>query len=294
MRVRTVFSVCMMIALVALGSASATNPAGTSGASNPYLALGDSVGFGFIDQAAYEYYNPTNFVAYPDYVSLAVSLNLSNAGCPGETTGSFLSSTAPDAGCRFYRTMFPLHVIYTSAKSTQGAYATNFLQHHTHTALVTIDLGANDLLLLEEACNNDPTCIEQGAPQVFAMAAANMATILGDLRATGYSGVIIIMNYYSLDYSNQFVTELTEGLNQAISAPAGTFGAVVADVFSAFAAATSNPLVGGNTCVAGLLNASNPPTSPPSCDIHPSQSGHKLIAQTIAATYQSQRAERSK
>jgi lysophospholipase L1-like esterase len=291
MKVSTIFSVGIMIALVALGSALAQNPASSS---NRYLALGDSVGFGFIEQAAYEYYNPTNFVAYPDYVSLAVNLNLSNASCPGETTGSFLSSTAPDAGCRFYRSMFPLHVIYTSAKSTQVAYGTTFLQRHTDTALVTIDLGANDLLLLEEACNNDPTCIEQGAPQLFAMVAANMATILGDLRATGYSGAIIIMNYYSLDYSNQFVTQLTEGLNQAISAPAGAYGAVVADVFSAFAAATSNPFAQGNTCVAGLLNASNPPTSPPSCDIHPSQSGHKLIAQTIAATYQSRRTEGSK
>ena len=113
-----------------------------------------------------------------------------------------------------------------------------------------------------------------------------MQIILAGLRATGYAGTIEVVNYYSLDYSNQFETELTAGLNQAITAPASQYGAVVADVFSAFQAAASNPLAMGNTCVAGLLNASNPATSPPTCDVHPSQSGHKLIAQVVAGTYQ--------
>ena len=282
MRIRRLFGTVLMIAIFALASASAKD----SGSSSGYLALGDSVAFGFIDQAGYEYYYPTNFVNYADYTSLTVSLDLANGACPGETTGSFISSTAPDAGCRFYRSLFPLHVVYTSAKSTQLAFATTFLQHHGDTQLVTVNLGANDLLLLEQQCNNDPTCIANGAPQVFALAAANMQTILAALRGTGYSGAIVIVNYYSLDYSNQFVTELTAGLNQAISAPAPFFGAVVADVFSSFQAAVTNPFAAGNTCVGGLLNASNPPTSPPTCDIHPSQSGHKLIARTIAGVYQ--------
>ncbi|MGC2110953.1 MAG: hypothetical protein WA655_15635, partial [Candidatus Korobacteraceae bacterium] len=58
------------------------------------------------------------------------------------------------------------------------------------------------------------------------------------------------------------------------------------DVFTAFQAATSNSFAMGNTCVAGLLNASNPPTDPPSCDVHPSQSGHKLIAQVVEGASQ--------
>ena len=58
------------------------------------------------------------------------------------------------------------------------------------------------MFLLEQQCNDDPTCILLGAPQVFATAAANMQTILAALRGTGYSGVIVIVNYYSPDYSN--------------------------------------------------------------------------------------------
>jgi len=83
---------------------------------------------------------------------------------------------------------------------------------------------------LEKQCNDDPTCIENGLPQVLATAEANMQTILAALRATGYNGVIVIVNYYSPDYSNQFDTEVVVALNQAITAPAPAYGAVVADV----------------------------------------------------------------
>lgn len=286
MKTRLIWMVCTVVTLFAIGSASATQPAGGP---NNYLALGDSIVFGYITEAGYDYYYPTNFVGYGDWDSLALGLNLANGGCPGETTGSFLSRTAPDNGCRAYRALFPLHVIYPSVNATQLTYATSYLKQHTSVALVTIQLGANDILLLEEQCNNDPTCIANGAPQVFATAEANMTTSLAALRATGYSGPIIVLNYYSPDYSNQFDTEITEGLNQAITAPAPAYGAVVADVFSAFDAASSNPFAGGQTCVAGLLAPANPQTSPPTCDDHPSQYGHKLTAQVVAAAYQSRR-----
>jgi hypothetical protein len=52
----------------------------------------------------------------------------------------------------------------------------------------------------------------------------------------------------------------------------------VADLFTAFRTAAS--LFTGKTCNAGLLNAS--PQNQFLCDVHPSQSGHRLIAQAIA------------
>src|SRR5216684_4227401 len=69
----------------------------------PYLALGDSVSFGFITNAGFEYVNPENFIGFPDYVGQALKLQTRNAACPGETSGSFLSSTAPDDGCCYCR-----------------------------------------------------------------------------------------------------------------------------------------------------------------------------------------------
>jgi lysophospholipase L1-like esterase len=273
-RVRTLaLVVCLVVAASSAAMPSEPSP-------RPYLALGDSVAFGFITQAGFEYVNPNNFLGFPGYVGSALKLSDTNAACPGETTGSFLSATAPDNGCRLFRSLVPLHVPYAS---TQSSFALAFLASHRGTRLVTITLGANDLLLLESACANDPTCIANGLPQLLATVSANMATILGEIRGAGYNGIIIVENYYSIDYSSAAATESTLLLNQALSAPAGAFGAVVADVFTAFQTATSTPFAGGNTCRAGLLNAS--PQNQFMCDVHPSQSGQQLIARAVEDTY---------
>ena len=248
------------------------------------LALGDSVVFGFITQAGHEYVNASNFIGSPEYVASMLDLDVANAGCPGEATSSFLSATGADHGCRAFRAAFPLHVAYSS---TQMDFARSFLLGHRGVRLVTIGLGANDLFILEDACAADPNpqlCIAAGLPALLATVAANMATILAELRATGFGGVIVIVNYYSLDYSDPAGTGVTQLLNQAITAPAQAFGAVVADVFTAFQKAVANPLVGGKTCNAGLLNAD--PQNQALCDVHPSQSGQQLIAKTIARAYQ--------
>jgi lysophospholipase L1-like esterase len=247
------------------------------------LALGDSVVFGFITQAGNEYVNASNFVGSPEYLAGMLGLDVANAGCPGEATTSFLSSTGADNGCRGFRAAFPLHVAYSS---TQLAFATSFLRRHRNVRLVTLGIGANDLFILQNACATNPNpqlCLDAGLPAVLATIASNVATILADLRATGFGGVIVIVNYYSLDYSDPAGTGLSELLNQAITAPAKAYGAVVADVFTAFQKVVANPVVGGKTCNAGLLNVD--PQDQGLCDVHPSQSGQHLIAETIKQAY---------
>jgi lysophospholipase L1-like esterase len=252
----------------------------------PYLALGDSVVFGFITQAGFEYGNPDNFVGYPDYVARSLRLAPTDASCPGEATGGFLSPTGADNGCRRFRQVAPLHVAYGA---TQLLFAEGFLDAHPHTRLVTIGLGANDVFLLQHQCANNPQCISAGLPDTLATIARNMETILFALRTTGFRGVLMVVNYYSLDYSDLAATGGTQLLNQAITAFAQANGAVVADVFTAFQAAASTAFAGGQTCKAGLLNAS--PQNQFLCDVHPSQSGQKLIGQTIADTFRAALAE---
>jgi len=221
-------------------------------------------------------------VGFPDLLGERLDLTVRNGSCPGETTGSFMSSTAPDNGCRGYRELFPLHAAY---KHTQLEYATDYLKSHREVRLVTITLGANDGLLLEEACASEPTpaqvtaCIEAGAPAVFAAVAENIAKILGALRATGYTHSIIVTNYYSLDYSDAGATALTADLNAAIAAPASAYGAVVADIFTAFKNAAAAAAFGGKTCNTGLLNPDV--VNQFVCNIHPAQTGHRLIAKTL-------------
>jgi lysophospholipase L1-like esterase len=252
--------------------------AADSAVGRPYLALGDSVSFGFITNAGFEYVNPENFIGFPDYVGEALKSHTSNAACPGETSGSFLSSTTPDDGCHFYRSQAPLHVSYAS---TQLDFAVSFLKSHPQTRLVSIGLGANDVLLLRTQCAGDPTCIAMGLPQVLAAVETNLATILGDLRAAGFKGIIVVVNYYSVDYSDVNETAIIAALNQALAAASARADTVVADVFTAFQ--TIAGPARGQTCNVGLLNASSEDQF--ACDIHPSQSGQKLIARTVEQSY---------
>jgi lysophospholipase L1-like esterase len=252
-----------------------------------FLALGDSVVFGFIEQDGYAYVNPDNFVGYPEIVGRTLGLNTANASCPGETTDGFMSTGGADNGCRPFRHNFPLHIGHVADTATQLGFATNFLTTHERTRLVTISLGANDAFLLQTACiaSPNPNCIQDGLPVVLSRIYANMNTILGNLRATGYRGVLMVVNYYSLDYNDQLQTGFSMAINQVLAAAAAANGAVVADAFAAFQTAATP--AGGKTCMAGLLNGGSP--NQWACDVHPSLSGQRLLAKTVESAYQAAR-----
>jgi lysophospholipase L1-like esterase len=275
------------LAAVMIGAATLAlaDPPAAPGNSS-FLALGDSLAFGLIRNDGFANVNPNNFVGYPDYVGRDLRLDTANAACPGETSSSFVSLTGADLGCRSFRASFPLHVGYTSA---QLDFATNFLLAHKQTRLVTISLGVNDGGLLEQSCNFDPACIQAGLPKAVATLRLNMDTILRSLRATGFRGVLIVVNYYSLDYTDPGQTGLVMLLNQTLAAAAAANGAAIADVFTVFQAAASTPFASGKPCRAGLLNVNPLDPTQMSCDDHPAQSGHILIADVIEATYRAAR-----
>jgi lysophospholipase L1-like esterase len=271
--------------MVMAGAATLASATPPSAPGNKYLALGDSVPFGYIyiSPPGYAYVNSNNFIGYPDWAGGDLRLDTTNAACPGETSASFILSTALDQ-CGAFRAMFPLHVSYTSS---QLDFAINFLATHKQTRLVTISLGANDLVLLENSCHFDTACIQAGLPGVLHTLSVNMGNILQNLRKTGFRGVLIVVNYYS---PNPIETGFVSLLNQTLAGIASlNSGVVVADAFKAFQNAASSPSAGGDTCKAGLLNGNPPPSPPPLptllCDVHPSQSGHQLIADTVEATY---------
>lgn len=272
MRFRFIVPLAAVAALVVTGALQAA-PSHPS-----YLALGDSVSFGYITGDGYAYTRAANFVGFPDYVARALGLTETNAACPGETSGSFLSSAATDNGCRAYRSKFPLHAAYSG---TQAAFATAFLKAHPNTKLVTIQLGANDGFLLEAQCKLDVACETAGLPGVLKQVAANLDTIIKAIKATKFTGRIVVVNYYSLDYGDPVQTSFASSLDQAIAGRAVADGASVADAFSPFE--TAAQAAGGHTCQAGLLNAS--PADQTTCDVHPSQYGQQLLAQAVEQAY---------
>ncbi len=270
----TLAALAIAASLLLTGGVSKADPG------HPYLALGDSVSFGYITQAGFEYRNPDNFIGFPEYVGQALGMTPTNASCPGETTAGFISATGADNGCRPFKANFPLHANYSG---TQINFATAFLNAHPNTKLVTIQLGANDAFLLQNQCKNDPACIAAGLPSLLGSISTNMDEIFRALSAAHFNGRLIVVNYYSLDYADAAGTGLTQLLNQAITSHAHADGAIVADAFSAFQQAAA--AAGGHTCAGGLLNAS--PQNQFTCDVHPSQSGQQLLAQAVENAYDS-------
>ena len=254
-------------------------PASASSEGHPYLALGDSVTFGFsplLDPS-----NASNFIGYPDIVAQRLNVEDVNPACSGEATGSFISLTGLDNVCRPYRAAFPLHVSYTG---TQLQFATNFLKNNPRTRLVSFMLDANDLFRVSSGAPGPapwpPTgCYTPNLGLYFATCAVqNMTTIFKAIRDTGYHGLLVVLTYYALDYSSAsgvFVTQ--QLLNKAMLTAAAPFNVVVAHGFEALQGA-AQPF-GGDSCKAGLLIVLS--TSPLTCDVHPTPKGRDLLAGAV-------------
>jgi len=237
-----------------------------SGPPPPYLALGDSVAFGYsplVDPS-----DPHNFSGYPTPAARALKESLTNAACPGETSTHFIVSTSTnDNGCGAFRAKFPLHVTYSGS---QLAFADSFLTSHPTTQLVSINIGANDLFVLEKTCLGDITCIKNGLPGMLKTLAANLTTIYTDIRTgDGYKNQLVALTYYSLNYSDTLGTGVISQVNNVVAQVTVAFGGVVADGFGAFKAIAA--AFKGDTCAAGLRILLPQPST--GCDIHPSYPG---------------------
>lgn len=147
-----------------------------------YLSLGTSLAAGV--QA-----DPTTGksvvtdVSYPGFIAESLSgdipgLRHVNLGCPGETSDSFI-----DGGICQYK------------RGSQLDQAIKFLRHHRRsTALITLDMGANDILGCVDGTDIDLACFAQVNQNLI----ANMIHILKKLRwAAGPRVPIVAMNYYN-------------------------------------------------------------------------------------------------
>lgn len=245
-----------------------------------YLALGDSVPFGYEESSVVpvpNYADASSFLGYPELLGSELHLKIVNAACPGETTSSLIDPTAQSNGCENtpgkgnvgYRTMFPLHVSYPGS---QLAFAVSYLKKHHDVRLVSLMIGANDLLVCQETTADhcaSPT--EQVA--AIGTVVKNDTTILSAIRNKAhYGGQLALVNYYAISPSVSGVTALA---NQTIAAAVRPFHVVIADAFGEFAAAAAHS--GGNACTAGLETQ----LSGGGCGIHPSYAGQNLIAQAL-------------
>jgi lysophospholipase L1-like esterase len=267
----------VLMPAVPASAGSVTGPA----ANGTYLALGDSVAFGYVPPNAVpppNYLSAHSLAGYPEDVAQALRIRVWNASCPGETTASMLTAGVVSNGCENspgsptgYRTLFPLHVQY---QGTQMGYALKYLAVHQHTQLVTIDIGANDVFLCQETTADQCTSPAE-LQAVLQQIAANLTAIYAQIREANYQGPLVALTYYSLSYSDPTQVAGTKLLNSVIASVTEAFGGQVADGFAAFQGPSL--AAGGSPCTAGLLIKLPDGT----CNIHPSPAGHLLLAQAI-------------
>jgi lysophospholipase L1-like esterase len=272
--------VALMVACVLLVSNETTSfAAGVPPTFNPpqhyYLALGDSLAFGY--QAATFNQNfpaepPTAFsTGYVDDFARMLQdvrphLQSINFGCTGETTVTFIQGD-----CIYTALGFRLHNSYVGS---QLLAALAFLhQHPGQVSPITLNLGGDDLNALGTQCGSDVSCYEQQAPIVLAQIASNLNQILDMLRQAAPGSEIITMTSYSVSFlvDPRFL-QLAEAFNEVITTTAAAHRVRVADVFTPFNEGPQPATICRLTLVCTSLQ-----------DGHPSDAGYQVIAQQLWA-----------
>ncbi|HEV3094918.1 MAG TPA: SGNH/GDSL hydrolase family protein [Solirubrobacteraceae bacterium] len=257
--------------------------AGAAKQQRSYLALGDSLAFGY-QQAKFNSLFPNEDPAAFDagYVDdfghflLKTHRDTSvvNDGCPGETTDSFI-----EGPCR-YQLAFPLHHPYMGAPtSSQLSDALAYLNAHPGTVSpITLDIGANDALgVIEGTCHNEPACIAAHAPALFEHIATNLGAILADLRGAAPQAKIVVLGLYNpFGMTIAGGDELTAALNEVIRNVATAAQARFADPLPIF----NPPGAREQPTICLLTNMCTPLT-----DIHPTDLGYEVLGDLVLRRY---------
>jgi lysophospholipase L1-like esterase len=251
-----------------------------------YLALGDSISFGLDPRllptmAGQPLPSPSQFVGYPEVIA-SIDARFrpeANASCPGETSSSFISGP-PDNGCNGvgptgqgpFKPVIGLHVDYPG---TQLQFALSELSTNKSIKLVTLNIGANDALIVVANCTiaggDVPACVGTQLPTALDAYGHNLGYILTAIRSK-YKGTLVLVNNYS---PSPDLNSVAVALNSVTEQVGSAFGTKIADGFTAFQLASA--LSGGDPCNAGLLVKLSNGT----CDQHPSRLGQDVLAAAV-------------
>jgi lysophospholipase L1-like esterase len=199
-----------------------------------YLALGDSLAYGFQLSKAMAGLPPSSFDSgYVDRVATRLreiqpSITTVNYGCPGETTGSFISGPClwTESG----------HLLHDTFSGSQLNAAIAFLRAHPgEVSPITVTLWGNDVREFVISCSFDIPCLQNRAPDFISRVSANLATILSQLRAAAPNAEIIVTGAWDSFIEDLVVADpLLQALNASMAAVARSQRAFFADPFPIF------------------------------------------------------------
>jgi lysophospholipase L1-like esterase len=255
-----------------IGSSAAAQTAQFTPPRRYYLALGDSIAFGYqawkaragLPAAAFD-------TGYVDIFAerlrqIQPDLTVVNYSCPGETTNSFI--TGP---CAWSSHGGELHNAFSGAQLDAAVAFLN--AHRGQVSPITVTLWGNDVREFATSCP-DLTCVAQGAPAFIARLTDNLAVILNRLRVAAPDAEIIVTGSWDsfLD-SLEFADPLFQFLNGSMSATTTVVRARFADPFPIF-----NPQRDLNAeieamCALTLLCSQG--------DSHPSDAGYQALGNLV-------------
>ncbi len=250
----------LTIVPVALASSHA---ASLSGPKKYYLALGDSLAYGYQPDLNFDDGYADDYLL--DLKTHGVTSN-ANMGCPGESSVTFLNGKCSGALLRKY--------LYLGSQLNA---ATHYLRQHAgQVSPVTLDIGANDVSvdINTNTCsvnarkfNTDLATLDANLTQTILPTLRNALTVNGQI-----TGDLLLMNYYS---AYQHLCPVTlpyvQMLNQHLARDISGFGTLV-DIFTAFGG-SSQPLICSYTWICSIFK-----------DIHPKDKGYSVIASAFENT----------
>jgi lysophospholipase L1-like esterase len=235
------------------------------GPSQRYLAIGDSLAFGYQPDLNYDdgYSNDL----YSNLQGHGVSA-YANMGCPGETSVTMINGGCPYAFLRKYP--------YVGAQLNA---ALAYLSYYAgHVSPVTLDIGANDLA----PDINTTTCVVNTTKYAsdLAILDANLTQVIlpklhNALMVNGrLTGDLLVMNYYDA-YQNSCpnTVSYTQQINQHIANDIAGYATLV-DVFDPFGGTTTpNPNLCTYTWICSVFH-----------DIHATDKGYSVVASAFESS----------
>lgn len=293
-RIALLIGAMLAAALVAVGPAGADD--GTYADGGTYLALGDSVAAGTQQPL------PFTDNGYADRLFRKLHRdydfdNLVNLSCPGDDTIEMIAGTggASTSGSACYG---PNAQLPPGGSSQLDAAVEYLTAHPGEVKLITLTIGANDILACDPNAPDAETCL---ATQLGVIA-DNLPIILATLQAAAPGVPIVGMNYYNPNLAFWIVDPalaeaalaLTPPFNGTLEAIYGAFEVPVADVETRFRTFETQGAVPKNVrkvckftlmCEKAsgvyILSDYDPATPGPQTDIHPSNKGYRKIASTF-------------
>jgi lysophospholipase L1-like esterase len=256
-----------------------------------YLALGDSLAYGMqigkmrrqidtqsVSAAAFNSGYVDSLAA--QLQRLEPGLQVTNLGCPGETSHSFMAGPCAFAtqGRPFAERPLPLHHAYAGA---QREAALDYLRAHAEqVSLISLDLGINDLRAAQATCiasEAPDACLARQVPGLLARVRANLDSSLASLHAAAPKARILVLDYYNWFATPDTAIDLAiQALNRTIAEAARAHGARLVDLYAAF---NRSGDASAQICALTLFCG-------PTHDLHPSDAGYRLIGTLAFAAYE--------